>query len=187
MAGTKQFDPDVAVERAMEVFWLKGYAATTPQNLVDALGIGKGSLYNAFGSKHGLFEQALSHYCDRRLDRFLELLDESAPVRERLRGVLEFIVDEGARGCMVVNTVGELAGVDEAAVTLVRRDFDRVEAVFRALIEEGQRSGEIVPDRDPAVIGSMLLNAMMGLWVLVRVPGERDRLDRVIAATIDAL
>lgn len=187
MAGTKQFDPDVAVEQAMEVFWLQGYAGTTPQNLVDALRIGKGSLYNAFGSKHGLFEQALSLYCDSRIRPFAEMLEEPVPVRERLRNVLEFIVDEGARGCMVVNAAGELGGADEAAVRLIRRDFDRVETAFRTLIEEGQRSGEIAPDRDPAVVGSMLLNAMMGLRVLARVADGRGRLDRVIAATLDSL
>ncbi|MGW1024249.1 TetR/AcrR family transcriptional regulator [Streptomyces sp. NPDC002577] len=187
MARPKQFDPDVAVEQAMEVFWQKGYGATTPRNLADALGIGMGSLYNTFGSKHALFERALSRYVDGRLRVLAELLEGSAPVRERLRKALEFMVDEGAQGCMMVNTAGELAGTDEAAVRVVRRDFDLVEDVFRALVEEGQRSGEIAPDRDPATLGSLLLSAMVGLRLLARIEDGPDRLHRVIDATIDAL
>ncbi|MER5802167.1 TetR/AcrR family transcriptional regulator [Streptomyces mirabilis] len=187
MARPKQFDPDVAVEQAMEVFWQKGYAATTPQNLADALGIGMGSLYNTFGSKHALFGQALSRYIDVRLRSLAELLEGPAPVKERLRKALEFMADEGVRGCMVVNTAGELAGTDETAVRVVRRDFDLTEGVFQALIEEGQRSGEIDLDRDPVALGSLLLNTMVGLRLLARIEEGPDRLHRVIDATIDSL
>lgn len=187
MARPKQFDPDVAVEQAMEVFWRKGYAATTPQNLADAVGIGMGSLYNAFGSKRALFERALSRYVDVRLRALADLLEEPTPVKERLRKALVFMAEEGARGCMVVNTAGELAGTDEEAVRVVRRDFDLVESVFQALIEEGQRAGEIAPERDPVPLGSMLLSIMVGLRLLARVTEEPGRLRRVIDATVDSL
>ncbi|MEV4036301.1 TetR/AcrR family transcriptional regulator [Streptomyces umbrinus] len=187
MARPKQFDPDIAVEQAMEVFWRKGYAATTPQDLVEALGIGKGSLYNTFGSKHALFEQALNRYIDIRLRVLSELMEGPTPVKGRLREALGFMADEGVQGCMIVNTAGELAGTDEAAVRTVRRDFDLAEAAFRALIEEGQRSGEINPQRDPVALGSLLLNTMVGLRLLARIDAGPDRLYRVIDATIDSL
>jgi len=171
----------------MEVFWRKGYGATTPQDLLNALGIGKGSLYNTFGSKHALFEQALHRYVDDRSRVLAELMEGSAPVRERLRKTLRFMADEGARGCMIINAAGELAGTDEVAVGVVRRDFDLAEGAFRALIEEGQRSGEIAPDRDPAALGSLLLNTVVGLRLLARVEVGPDRLARVIDATVDSL
>ncbi|MFI6039230.1 TetR/AcrR family transcriptional regulator [Streptomyces sp. NPDC051315] len=192
MARPKQFDPEIAVDRAMEVFWRKGYAATTPQDLVDALGIGKGSLYNAFGSKRALFELALRRYRDSQALALVEMLEESGPVRERLREVLRFLAemdlgDPDRRGCMAVNTAAELAGADEAAAVLVRRMFDRTEGAFRALIEEGQRAGEIAPERDPVALGSLLLTTVVGMRLMARVAEGPDRLARVIDATIDSL
>src|ERR1700751_63031 len=142
----KQFDPDAAAEQAMEVFWRKGYAATTPQDLVDALGIGKGSLYNAFGSKHELFELALRRYRDSQGAALLEMLEEPGPVKARLRKPLGVLAEMAVaapkrRGCMAVNAAAELAGTDEPVTDLVRRMFDRMEEAFRWLVEEGQRTG----------------------------------------------
>ncbi len=108
MGRPKQFDPEAAVEQAMQVFWRQGYAATTPQDLVDALGIGKGSLYHAFGSKHALFELALRRYRDSQAVAVIELLDGEGPVKDRLRAALRMLVemdltDPDRRGCMAVN------------------------------------------------------------------------------------
>jgi TetR/AcrR family transcriptional repressor of nem operon len=192
MARPKQFDPEIAVEQAMEVFWRKGYAATTPQDLVDALGIGKGSLYNTFGSKRALFEQALRRYRDSQALALVDMLEESGPVKPRLRKALAFLAemdlaDPDRRGCMAVNAAAELAGTDETASELVRRMFDRTEGAFQALIEEGQRSEEIAPGRDSAALGSLLLNTVVGLRLMARVAEGPDRLTRVIDAMIDSL
>ncbi|GAA2065219.1 TetR/AcrR family transcriptional regulator [Streptomyces albiaxialis] len=192
MARPKQFDPEIAVDQAMEVFWRKGYAATTPQDLVDALGIGKGSLYNTFGSKHALFERALRRYRDTQTAALVEMLDEPGPVKDRLRKVLKLLAetdldDPDRRGCMAVNATAELASVDETAAELARRMLDRTESAFRALIEEGQRSGEIAPGRDPAALGSLLMNTVVGMRIVARVAEGPERLDRVIDATLDSL
>ncbi|MFI0979702.1 TetR/AcrR family transcriptional regulator [Streptomyces sp. NPDC021093] len=192
MARPKQFDPEAAVVHAMEVFWRKGYAATTPQDLVDALGIGKGSLYNAFGSKHDLFLLALRRYRDGQSLALVEMLEEGGPVKERLRGALKLLAamdlgDPDRRGCMAVNSATELAGTDQAAAELVRRMFDRTESAFQAMVEEGQRAGEIDPGRDAAALGSMLLDILVGSRVLARIAEGPERLARVIDATIDSL
>lgn len=192
MARPKQFDPEVAVDQAMEVFWRKGYAGTTPQDLVDALGIGKGSLYNTFGSKHGLFEQALRRYRDSQTRALVEMLEEPGPVKERLRKVLRFLAeadlaDPDRRGCMAVNTAAELAGVDRTATELVQRMLDRTEGAFQVLIEEGQRAGEIPPGRDAAALGSLLMNTVVGMRIVARVAEGPERLSRVIDATLDSL
>ncbi|WP_067817327.1 TetR/AcrR family transcriptional regulator [Actinomadura kijaniata] len=192
MGRPKQFDPDVAVERAMQVFWRKGYNATTPQDLVDALGIGKGSLYHAFGSKHGLYERALERYRDGQAALLVDLLDRPVPVRERLRGVLLLLVDmdmadPDRRGCMAINAAAERAGVDRAATDLVRRMFDRTEEAFRTLVEEGQRDGEIDPARDARALGSLLLTTLVGMRLLARTAEGPERLNRVVDAVLDSL
>jgi TetR/AcrR family transcriptional regulator, transcriptional repressor for nem operon len=192
MARPKQFDPEIAVDQAMEVFWRKGYGATTPQDLVDEIGIGKGSLYNAFGSKRELFERALRRYRDSQAVALVEMLERPGPVKGRLRKALTALAemdlaDPDRRGCMAVNTAAELAGVDKEATELVRRMLDRTEGAFQALIEEGQRAGEIAPGRDPAALGSLLMNTVVGMRIVARVAEGPDRLARVIDAVIDAL
>ncbi|AEW93692.1 MULTISPECIES: TetR/AcrR family transcriptional regulator [Streptomycetaceae] len=192
MGRPKQFDPDHAVEQAMEVFWRKGYAGTTPQDLVDALGIGKGSLYNTFGSKHGLYERALRRYRDSQAAALVGMIEEPGSVKERLRNVLTYLVeadlaDPHRRGCMAVNAAAELAGTDEVATELVRRMLDRTEGAFSALIDEGRRSGEIAPGRDAAALGSLLLTTVVGLRLMARVAEGPDRLTRTIDALLDSL
>ncbi|MGA4840919.1 TetR/AcrR family transcriptional regulator [Streptomyces sp. G45] len=192
MGRPKQFDPDTAVTRAMEVFWRKGYASTTPQDLVDALGIGKGSLYNAFGSKHALFQRALRRYRDSQDQFLLDLLGREGPVKERLRAALEHLADvdltdPDRRGCMAVNTAAELATADQAAADQVRAMFARTERAFRELIEEGKRAGEIAADRDAADVGSLLLSTVIGLRLTARVADGPDRHQRAIRAVLALL
>ncbi|MEV4603192.1 TetR/AcrR family transcriptional regulator [Amycolatopsis sp. NPDC049253] len=192
MGRVRQFDPDVAVEQAMQVFWRQGYAATTPQDLVDALGIGKGSLYHAFGSKHGVFERALRRYRDRQAQRLVDALGEPGPVKERLRRALRELVemdlaDPDRRGCLAVNTAAELGGGDAAAAGSVAWMFDHDEEAFRSVVEEGQQAGELAPGRDSRAVASMLLTTVVGLRVLSRLPGGRERALRVVDATIAAL
>lgn len=192
MGRPKQFDPELAVEQAMQVFWRKGYASTTPQDLVDALGIGKGSLYNAFGSKHALFERALKLYRESQADALAELLARPGPVKERLRTTLTFIAemnlgDPDRRGCLAVNTAAELASSDPQANELVSRMFDRTEQAFRAVIDEGQRTGEISSERNAQAIGSLMLNTVVGLQLLSKTANGPDRLARVIDALLETL
>jgi TetR/AcrR family transcriptional repressor of nem operon len=192
MARPKQFEPDVAVERAMEVFWRKGYARTTPQDLVEELGIGKGSLYHTFKSKHALFTRALRHYQDTHAVTFIEMLERPGPARERLRGALEALIEmdlggPDRRGCLAVNTAAELAGVDADATDAVRRMFDRTESAFQSVIEEGRRSGEIASDRDPRALASLLLNTVVGMRVIGKSADGPDRLRRTVDALLDSV
>ncbi|MDA0564167.1 TetR/AcrR family transcriptional regulator [Streptomonospora sp. S1-112] len=192
MARPKEFDPEIAVDRAMEVFWRKGYAATTPQDLVDALGIGKGSLYNAFGSKQALFLRALRRYRDSQTEALVETLEQPGPVKQRLRVALTALAemdlaDPDHRGCLAVNTAAERAGIDQEAAEVLRRMLDRTEEAFQALVAEGQRAGEIDPGRDPVALGSMLMNTVVGMRLVSRIAQGPDRLARVIDATVDSL
>jgi TetR/AcrR family transcriptional repressor of nem operon len=185
MGRQKQFDPDLAVASAMDLFWQRGYGATTPADLVAALGIGKGSLYHAFDSKHALFERALRRYGDRRVAGLLEALHRPGSVRARLQAALDRLAaPEHAhlrqRGCLAVNTAAELGEGDAAAIEIVRDVFTRLEAALRATIEEGQRTGEIEPDRDSQGLASLMLTTLLGMTVVGKTADEPERLQRVV-------
>ena len=192
MGRLKQFDPDVAVSDAMELFWRRGYGATTPADLVDALGIGKGSLYNTFESKRALFEQALRRYGDQRVAGLVELLTRPEPARARLQAALQRLAapesaDLRQRGCLAVNTVTELGERDEAAAAIVRGVFERMERALQATIEEGQRNGELAADRNAREIASLMLTTIIGMSVVAKTADRTGRSRRVVRAMMSLI
>ena len=192
MGRRKEFDPEVAIDQAMKVFWGQGYGATTPQRLADSLHIGKGSLYNAFGGKRQLFDLALSRYLDLRAAALTAWLEETGPAKQRLRQALHFLVETDLdslerRGCFATNSAVEFGCTDDAVATAVLGLFARTEGAFQALIERGQRDGDIRPELDAKAVASMLLNTITGMHVLARIEPGADRLLRVVDGTIDLL
>jgi len=192
MSRPKQFDPDVAVDRAMDVFWRKGYAGTTPQDLVDELGIGKGSLYATFGSKRALFDRALERYRDQQADALAQIIDQPGPAKARLRAAMRFIIEANAadpdrRGCLAVNTAAEMAGADPKATLDVRHMFVRSQGALVAVIAEGQRAVEIRSDIPAAALGAHLFTTGVGLQLLVKTVRDPLDLEVVIEAAIGSL
>jgi len=192
MGRLKQFDPEAAVSSAMDLFWRQGYGATTPADLVDALGIGKGSLYNTFENKRTLFEQALRRYGDERLAGLAELLKRPEPARVRLQAALERLAaPENAylrqRGCLAVNTVTELGERDEGATAIVRDVFERMERALQATIEEGQRNGELDADRNSKELAGLLLTTIIGMSVVAKTADRTGRSRRVVRAVMSLI
>jgi TetR/AcrR family transcriptional regulator, transcriptional repressor for nem operon len=176
----------------MDVFWRNGYALTTPQSLAEEIGIGKGSLYNAFASKHALFELVLHRYSQMQMAALTLVLEAPGPAKARLRTALETAVaidmaDPGRRGCLAVNSAAELASVDEAVKEHVRRLFSQMEEAFQSTIEAGQRSGEIDPSRDATRMASLLVNTVVGIRVMAKTADGPDQLHRIVNAVIETL
>jgi TetR/AcrR family transcriptional repressor of nem operon len=189
MARHKEFNPDVAVATAMDLFWRQGYGATTPAELADALGIGKGSLYNAFESKHGLFERALRHYGEQRVAGLVMLLGGPGSVRARLGAALERLAGPEyahllQRGCLAVNTATELGTRDEVATGIVREVFGGMERALASAIVEGQHNGEIAADRDANEVASLFLTTIVGMTVLAKTGDGTERRRRVARALL---
>jgi len=190
VSRSKGFDPDQAVDKALEVFWAQGYAGTTPQQLVNALGIGRGSLYNAFTSKHDLYERVLRRYYERETVRLISVLDGAGPARRRLRAALDLVVTaarEDRRGCLMTNAAVESADTDTVVNHLVRRTFERQEAAFRSTIEEGQRTGEIPRSRDAGALAAFFLTTINGIRVLAKADPDPRRLGDLAETAMRAL
>ena len=145
----------------------------------------KGSFYNAFGSKHALFEKALRRYGDDRVAGLSGWLANSGPVRQRINGYFERLAapeNEATlrRGCFAANTAAELGRSDPAATKIVRSTFERMESVLEATLVEGQERGEFDDALDPKAVASLLLATLIGITVLARVDGpvDEDEADR---------
>ena len=187
MGRPRLFDLDGAVTSAVNVFWKRGYGATTPAALLDAIGVGKGSFYNAFGSKHALFEQALRRYGDDRVAGLSRWFADAGPVGQRIKGYLERLAAPEnqktlRRGCFAANTAAELGRRDPAATKIVRSTFERMESVLETALVEGQKRGELDSELDPKAVASLLLAALIGITVLAKVDSSAARTKRIALA-----
>ncbi|WP_405058508.1 TetR/AcrR family transcriptional regulator [Kribbella sp. NBC_01505] len=187
MGRPMTFDADVVVDQAVGIFWRQGFAATTPQNLVDELGIGKGSLYNTFKSKHHLFTLALRHYSRQRMTELAASLEGPGPLKPRLRDALATLagVGEHQLGCLTVNAVAEVGMTDEAVAEIATELFDRMQEIFRSAIERGQGTGEIAATRTPAAAAGALLAAAIGTAVLAKAGTTPAHLGHILDAALD--
>jgi TetR/AcrR family transcriptional repressor of nem operon len=191
MPRTKAFDPDAALDRAMELFWSQGYEATSIEDLVDATGVNRASLYGTYGDKHALFLKALERYTGAGLFASLDLEDEDKPVREVLRGLFDRLIarclDGRGAGCLITNTICEFGARDEAVVETARRALARMENALDLLVRRGQARGEIAAEDSPRAIARYLLNAMQGLQVVAKVNPDRRALQQVAERTLATL
>ncbi|MGX1132351.1 TetR/AcrR family transcriptional repressor of nem operon [Streptomyces glaucescens] len=196
MARPRNFDEGRALDAAMRTFWEKGYEATSTQDLCDATGLGRSSIYNTFKSKHDLFERALAHYIDTMTTAQLALLEDTRlSGAERVRALFAWVVDgetehrAGGRslGCLTVNTTVELAGRDDRAAELLERDTARRLAALRAAVEAGRRDGSITSPRDSASLARFVNAAIGGIRVSSQGGADRATLESIAEVTMDAL
>src|SRR5258708_34322099 len=94
MSRTKEFDPDAALQAALELFWRKGYEATSMADLVDHLGIARASIYGTFGGKHDLYLKALDRYLESRDPAIIEALSQPGPALPSIRALIRRYADE---------------------------------------------------------------------------------------------
>lgn len=173
MARPRSFDDDQVVERAMEAFWTHGYAGTSPGQLAEATGIGKGSLYNAFGTKRDLLDRSLRRYDQLGGQAAKKYLDGPGTTRECVGAFLHFLVamdvqQSVRRGCFAVNTAVELAGHDAEILAMIRRMQDHSVAELATRIDRGQCDGDVDCDTEPRALAEFLMNTIVGLRVMAK-------------------
>ncbi|MFF3337206.1 TetR/AcrR family transcriptional regulator [Streptomyces flavidovirens] len=202
MARPRKFDEERAVDAAMEAFWTAGYEATSTQDLCEATGLGRSSIYNTFKSKRDLFERALARYMEYKNAELAALMESDLPVRQKIRTQFQRVIEEEfergpegpegvagteGRGCLVVNTAVEVAARDHEIAGDLTRDYRLRLAVIRAAIESGQRDGDIARDKDPTALAHFVIATIAGLKVSARVTRQRSVLEMTADAALAAL
>ncbi len=173
MPWEKAFDEELAVDRAMQVFWEKGYEPSSLADLIKATGINRGSFYNAFGGKQQLFLRALEKYeQENRRNVLAELEALNNPI-EAIEGLFQGIIeeaqtDDARKGCFLINTALDIAHHETDVADLVEKGIRETEAFFRRCIEVGQARSEIPAGIEPEETAK----ALMSLLVAIRVLGR---------------
>ncbi|MFD5336171.1 TetR/AcrR family transcriptional regulator [Streptomyces hawaiiensis] len=196
MARPRMFDEERALDAAMRTFWTKGYEATSTQDLCDATGLGRSSVYNTFKSKHDLFERSLARYIDTMTTAQLAVLEDARlSGADRVRTLFAMIIDGDAEhradgrsiGCLTVNTTVELAARDAEAARILERDTARRLAALRTVVEEGRRDGSITSPRDAGALARFINAAIAGMRVSSQGGADRAALESIAEITLDAL
>lgn len=191
MARPREFDREVAVERAMSVFWAKGYAATSTDDLLQAMQIGRQSMYDTFGDKRRLYLEALERYQQENVAGHIERLRSGASPLAGVEALLVGLVasDETRRkmGCMGVNAISEFGNTDIELVGLRTRSSRRL---HKALIERllaAQDDGQIGQYVDIEDAARFVAMTMLGLQVAARAGENIQALRRAASFAIMGL
>jgi len=188
----KSFDPDVVLEQAMQVFWQRGYEATSLQDLLAATGLSKSSLYQTYTSKQALFEAAFCSYWEQRSRELRALMLEADSPREFLRGWLLSALDDidadgGPRGCMLVNVANEFSQADPAIAELLWRGVERIRLVLREALQRAQACGELSASADVEALAYYLHCVMSGLTTQIKAGVAASAIKDVIEVAMNTL
>jgi AcrR family transcriptional regulator len=190
MARPKAFDPDVALQAGMQLFWRQGFEATTTDELARAMGIGRQSFYDTFGGKRGCFLDALRHYVRERIGAQVAALRAApspmAGVRALLRAPAEGSAGERALGCLVVNALAEVGGAADDVRGALEPGGAELVAALTDCLSEGRSRGEIaaVDERQAALL---LLTVRAGLMVHAKAGWTPEALRRTADLAVDLL
>ena len=191
MVRTKQFDQYAALDQAMELFWERGFHATSIQDLVDHLGVNRQSLYDTFGGKDRLYLAALERYRTLAAQPVHQALAREGPVREVLQRFFSEFLDNflagNWKGCFMVNATAELAGQDEGVSRVCAANARQLETAFAGLIARGLQAGEINPARPTLQLARFLVNTLNGLAVTAKATRDRKALDQIVEVALAAL
>jgi TetR/AcrR family transcriptional repressor of nem operon len=188
VARPREFDAETALDRAMDVFWTKGYEATSLDDLCEATGLSRSSLYATFGSKRTLLLQTVDRYVEQRTPNIAAMLARPLPIRDAIAALLDQFIDQivsgpGRRGCFLGNCAAELPRHDRAALARVRQGLARTEAVFREALTRARERGELAPSTDVDALARFLTSAFQGLRLVGKANPDREALED-IAKTI---
>jgi len=191
MARPREFDRAEVLGKAMLVFWQKGYEATFLDDLTEAMGINRPSLYNAFGDKHALYMEALARYRDLHGGKMLAALKSAPSVKEGFRRIFNDLITESTegccRGCMILNSTIELCPVSKSVTEFVKETDVASKRAFKAALEDAQKKGDIPLNREPETLAIYLYSAIQGLQVRAKAGDDREALEAIADLSLSVL
>ncbi len=192
MARTKDFDENEVLNKAICIFWHKGYNGTSMQDLVDGLAISRSSLYDTYGDKHTLYLKALESYQLSAGGELNRILSGEGYAKNKLKGLMEWVVynlvnDKDHKGCFMVNAKIETASTDPEVHEVVCRAEQQVVDAFYKTIKTGQDNGEITNKQDAHMLANFMVNTVNGMRVTAKSITDKSFFDDIISTTLKVL
>ncbi len=192
MPRSKAFDPDVVLDRAIDLFWQRGYESVSVQDLVDHLGISRSSLYQTFGDKQALWLAALDRYRQQGEGEARLLRESETEPLAALRRYFQSIVDYAAtdadcRGCLLANATVERGPTDAETARRAEAALAGMQQTFERVLGRAQEAGALGTDRDIRALARFLTNAVYGLKATARLGPPKAVLQDVVDQTLRVL
>jgi AcrR family transcriptional regulator len=191
MARTKVFDPARALEAAMDVFWNKGYEATSLDDLLSAMKIGRQSMYDTFGDKKQLYLAALGHYADTGREALRQRLAAGPSALEAIGAFLQEVARSDAgqreRGCLAVNAVAEFGKADPDIYAFTERTQQVTERIFAEVLARARDAGELAAGIDLAAAAHFIHTAIRGMRISAKAGASAAQLSATANFTMAAL
>ena len=191
MGRPREFDEERVLAAAGDVFWARGYEATSTRALTECTGLTSASLYNAFGDKRGFYLRVLDYYLETLRERIARLESTRTPGRA-IAGFFREMIDRSLadpqhRGCMLMNTAIEVTNDDPEMRRIVGDEMVVIERFFYRCTVAAQQNGEIPKDQPAEDIARMLLGLLTGLRVLARVRPDAKLLNGLVRPALAML
>ncbi|WP_172256553.1 TetR/AcrR family transcriptional regulator [Saccharibacillus deserti] len=183
MARSKEFEVNEVLDKAMILFWEQGYEKTSMSDLVEHMGIHRRSLYDTFGDKHSLFLQAMDRYIGKVEAVLTGEVKKSEKAIEALRAVFRFMIferEDSPSGCLIVNSVTELAARDAEIDKRSIRSMAATEELFERIIVWGQQTGEFSSACEPRATAEYLQALSIGIRAMGRTTTGKEKLIRIM-------
>jgi TetR/AcrR family transcriptional repressor of nem operon len=176
----------------MQVFWEKGYEATSVQDLVDRMGINRFSLYDTFGDKHALFLAALDRYCTQAVSALVHDMERAdagiVAIHQYFRDAVGFFASrKGWQGFLMTNTMVECSPHDPEVAMKVQAHLERLETAFTRALGQAQAAGELQTRQNTADLARFLAGSAVGLQALAKTSPGRKALEGYTTVVLSVL
>lgn len=192
MARPREFDYDQVLNRAMETFWVKGFKATSLEDLLETMEISKSSFYETFGDKRQLFLSAIEAYTKLTTRRMIARLKEERNFIQTVDDILESVIHtavttKGKKGCMIANSAIELSPHDPEVEQIVAAELKRIENAYRDAIGQAQRRGEISKTKDASALARFMVCVLNGMVVVSKAKPDKASLRDIKQTVLEVL
>jgi TetR/AcrR family transcriptional regulator, transcriptional repressor for nem operon len=192
MPKVKLFKEEEVLDTITQLFWTKGYNGTSIDELVNASGLSRSSLYDTFGGKHDLFLKSLQHYLQQTNNTLKQELQNITSPKKKIEqffryAVTDILNDKKRKGCFMVNSSTELCNVDKKVAGITVNNMQNVTAQFTQWIKEAQKAGEILNTQPAATLAISLYASFCGMRVLGQSSPDKKLLDDVVKGVMQLL
>ena len=187
MARSVEFDEQLAISRAMDVFWKKGYNGATMRDLTEAMGISSSSLYNTIGDKHQLFLKSIKYYTESRMTAARKQLQ---PIKSPLKAIEKFIlssvyvITHEPDSCLAIKTTFEVATTDEQVQKIIKADNEFTYNLLINLVRKAIEMKEIKVSQDAEMLTDYIINHFTGWHESFIIHRDKTRIKEMAAFLI---
>ncbi|NML39082.1 TetR/AcrR family transcriptional regulator [Chitinophaga sp. G-6-1-13] len=190
MPRNKEFEYEEKLEKARDLFWEKGYHATSIHDIVDRMGLNRSSVYNSYGNKQQLFLKCLESYAALKATQYRHAGKNAPSAFEALSFTIRDVVEQtmkDKKACLIVRTVFELGNEEPAISSFIKKNAEVLESIFRELVIKAKAEGELKNEASPDMLARYILTTCSSFYMRYVLTGNKKEVNEMIDFLIGSL